>query len=67
MEVTYKYGMKCINIVTAIAGVIEIIDRCEIIFEEIIYTNHRGYIINLNLNTYFTLDTFSIDRNEKIF
>jgi len=48
-EDTHKYSTICIGTITVIARVIEMINGYEIMdFEEIIYADHRGFIIGLN-------------------
>ena len=49
-ESTYEYRKKFIDLPTTMAGLIEFIDRCKVVdFYEVINTDHRGYIINLNI------------------
>ena len=65
MEVTYKYRAKYIDTIAATAGILEIVDGCEITnFKEIIYIDYQRYIIDFNLKAYFKLETFHIDCNE---
>ena len=50
----YLYGSKCINLIAIIPGLINFIDSCIIIdFNEIILSDHRGYLIDLGLEEYF--------------
>ena len=45
------------------SGLLEVIDRCKMInFNEIISTNYRGYIIDIDLEDYFNMQPFNIDK-----
>jgi len=65
LEVTYKYGSKYIDTIVAIDSILEMVDGYEIThFEELLYTDHRGYIVDFNLKAYFEIQTFHLDQNE---
>jgi len=64
-ESTYCYGSKCINTIAAIAGIINYVDGCTIIeCNELIITNHREYLVDVNLERYFDSNEFEIDKND---
>ena len=51
---TYKFGSKCINTIAASIGIMKIVNGCILLdFEELIISNHRGFIVDLDLEEYF--------------
>ena len=60
---TYIIESKCIDFVAATSRLINDIEGCKLInYNQIIESNHRGYLIDLNLEQYFNMNYFDIDR-----
>jgi len=60
---TYIIETKYIDFVAATSGLINNIEGCELInYNQIIQSNHRGYLIDLNLEQYFNMNNFDIDQ-----
>jgi len=62
---TYINSSKYIDIVLALTGLIEYIDRCRIVnFYEFLITNHQGYLIDIALEDYFNIQGNNVDKIE---
>ena len=62
-ESMYEYGRKCIDVFTTIAGVMQFIDGCKVVnFFEVISIDYRRYIVDVNLQEFFQVKQFNIDR-----
>ena len=60
---THIEGTKCIDFVAVSNSVVEFIDACELInFNQFIETDHRGYLVDINLELYFELDHFDVEK-----
>jgi len=60
---TYIKGLKCIEFMAATSSLINFIEKGEIInYNQIIYSDHRGYLIDINLEQYFSMKQFDIDK-----
>ena len=60
---TYVIGSKCIDFVAVSSEIINKIEECKlIIYNQIIYSDYRGYLFNINLERYFKMSLFDIDR-----
>ena len=47
---------SCIDLVLVSSGLVKVIDGCKLInFNKIISTNHRGFIIDIDLDEYFNM------------
>ena len=57
LDNTHKNGTKCIDAIAASDNIMSFIEGC-ILCEtnEIIDTNYRGYMVDIDLNTYFDED-----------
>ena len=54
---------KCIDTVLVTTGLLEFIDGSKLIdFNEVIFTDHRGYITDLVLEEYFNVEGNYIDK-----
>jgi len=61
-EKTYIRGRKCIDLVAMSAGLLGYLRGCKMVnFTEIICTDHRGFIVDLDLNSYFEVETSNFD------
>ena len=59
---TYKYSRKCINSIVAIVRVISNINASKLLdFNKIITTNHRRFLIDFNIKTYFKMNTLELE------
>ena len=59
---TYIKGSKYINFITAISGLINYIDGYKLTnYNQIIESDYREYIIDLNFEQYFKISYFDID------
>jgi len=57
---TNKRGSVPIDTIVATEGIISYVEGCKILsFEEIVFSDHRSYVIDVNLEEYFE-DTFSL-------
>jgi hypothetical protein len=53
LDNTYKYGMKCIDAVFCTYGLIEFISGSQMVeCDEIIMNDHRGYLIDIEIERY---------------
>ena len=66
-ESTYEYRKSCIDIFITIAGLLEFVNRCKFVkFHEMIIIDYYSYIIDLNLQDYFKVRRFDINRIESL-
>ena len=57
LDKIYKHGSKPIDSIAATAGVIDYIERCQLVdYNKIIEIDHRGFIVNVVLDEYFELE-----------
>ena len=60
---TYIFRSKCIDFIAALRGVINHIEGCKLInYNQIIQSDHREYLFDINLKRYFKMSSFDIDR-----
>jgi len=53
LDNTYKYGKKCINIVMCTYRLINYVASCQLTeHDEVIINNHRGYLVDLEIERY---------------
>ena len=58
-------GQSCIDSVLVSSRLVEVIDGCKLInFNKIISTDHRGFIVDIDLDEYFNMQHFCIDKIE---
>ena len=51
---TFEYGTKCVDYVLVSEGMLNVVEGIELIeCNEIVDSDHRGYLTDLNLETYF--------------
>ena len=59
---SYEYGTKCMDMITTTLDLIKYVDGYRIVnFNDIIITNHRGFIIEFNLEEYFEISQYKVD------
>ena len=57
LDKTYKQGSKPIDYIAATAGVLDYIEECQLLdYNDIIETDHRGYMIDIALDEYFEIE-----------
>ena len=55
MDSTHKKGSKLIDFITAMPRIISCIEGFQLIeVNKIVINNHRGYLININFEIYFS-------------
>ena len=60
---TFIEGSKCIDFVLVTSSVIKFIKGCELInYDQIIETDHQGYLFDINLEQYFEMNQFDVDK-----
>ena len=60
---TYVIGSKCIDFVPTSSGIINEIEGYKLInYNQIIQSNHRGYLFDINLERYFKMSFFDIEK-----
>ena len=60
---TCTRGKKCINLVVATIGLLLFIDRSKMInYSEILLSDYRGHIIDIEVEDYFQMISFEIDK-----
>ena len=53
-HVTFEYRKKCIDYILGSEGIMNIVERIELIeCDEIVDSDHRVYLVDLNLETHF--------------
>ena len=53
LDYIFKYGTKCIDIVLCSYGLLKYISGCQIVeCDEVILNDHRGYVVNLEIERY---------------
>ena len=53
LDHTFKYGTKCIDVVLCSYGLLEYISGCQIVeCDEVILNDHRGYVVDLEIERY---------------
>ena len=61
-DAMYKFRKKCINSIVASIGAITNINRSKLIeYNKMITTDHRVYIIDLDIKAYFKTETLLLD------
>jgi len=54
---TYQYRSNCIDIIAASTNLLEFIDGYSIVdFNQIIITDHRGFLVDVNLEDFFQVE-----------
>jgi len=54
---------KCIDFAVITSRVINFIEGCELInYNQIIESDHRGYLIDINLEQYFKINQFNVNK-----
>ena len=54
LDKTYKYGKKCIDVVMYTYGLIDYVAGCQLIeCDEVIMNDHRGYLVDLEIERYY--------------
>ena len=67
MDKTCKSGSKPIDSFAASAGMLEHIEGCMLLdYNEIVETDHRGYVVDIALDEYFELEFSSWDHINKV-
>ena len=57
----YQYGSNYIDIVAVSTNLLEFIDECSIVnFNQIIITDHREFLVDMNLEDFFQVEQFEI-------
>ena len=63
---THKYGKNCIDAALCTYGVIQFIEGCQMTeCDEIILNDHRGYIVDINIEEYYNVKLNEYDKSRK--
>ena len=66
MDNTYIDGSKCIDTITASESILSFVEGCRLYeINKILDTDHRGYIVDVNLIVYFDQEFRSWDQINK--
>jgi len=61
-DLTYILGKRYIDAIIAISGILQYIDRWQLIdYNEIIIIGYWGYVFNISLEEYFDSKAFQVD------
>ena len=61
-ERTYKRGSTCIDSMSVTGGLLQHITGSEMIeYNEMIVSDHRGFLVDIDINTYLNVETCAID------
>ena len=64
---TYKHGSNPIDSIAASSGVIDFIDGCKLLdYNDILESDHRGYVINSAIEDYFNKELCEWDNLNKV-
>jgi len=64
---TYKNGSKPIDSIAASCGIMDFIEGCELLnYNEFIDTDHRAYVIDVNIDEYFNEEFNEWDKINKV-
>jgi len=64
---TYKNGQKQIDVILGTEPILQATRGSKIIdFNEVIITDHRGFIFNVDINEYFEITASKYDKSESI-
>ena len=67
LDKTYKYGSKAIDSIAVSSGLIDYVEGCKLVtYNEIVETDHRGYIIDISLEEYFEGEFSSWDSINRV-
>ena len=62
---TYQYGSNYIDIIAVSTNLLEFIDECSIVnFNQIIITDHREFLVDVNLEDFFQVEQFEIEKKD---
>ena len=57
LDRTYKNGSKSIDSIAATCGIMEFVEGCKLLsYNEVIETDHRAYVVDVNIEDYFNED-----------